>query len=139
MLSITKVFTFEAAHAISCYDGACKNIHGHSYQLHVTVAGKIVEETAMIMDFKKLKSIVQQEVLNDFDHALLLKINELNTELSHGLSTKLIWMKQEPTAEYLLLEILARIRKQLPNSVLLKRLKLYETATCYAEWEHIAL
>ena len=139
MLSITKVFTFEAAHAISCYDGACKNIHGHSYQLHVTVAGKIVEETAMIMDFKKLKSIVQQEVLNDFDHALLLKINELNTELSHGLSTKLIWMKQEPTAEYLLLEILARIRKQLPNGVLLKRLKLYETATCYAEWEHIAL
>lgn len=139
MLSVTKVFTFEAAHAISSYDGACKNIHGHSYELHVTVVGKVVEETAMIMDFKKLKSIVQQEVLNDFDHALLLKINELNTELSHSLTTKLVWMKQEPTAEYLLLEILARIRNQLPKGVFLKRLKLYETATCYAEWDNTAL
>lgn len=139
MLSITKVFTFEAAHAISSYDGACKNIHGHSYELHVTVAGKVVEETAMIMDFKKLKSIVQQEVLNDFDHALLLKINELNTELSHSLTTKLVWMKQEPTAEYLLLEILARILNQLPKGVFLKRLKLYETVTCYAEWDNTAL
>ena len=139
MLSITKVFTFEAAHAISCYEGACKNIHGHSYELHVTVAGKIVEEIAMIMDFKKLKSIVQQEVLNDFDHALMLKINEHNIDTSQSLNTKLIWMKEEPTAEYLLVEILARIRKQLPQDVLLKRLKLYETATCYAEWDNTPL
>ena len=39
MLLVTKIFYFEMAHAIHGYAGACKNIHGHSYELEVTVSG----------------------------------------------------------------------------------------------------
>ena len=38
-IRITKQFTFEAGHALYGYDGKCKNLHGHSYKLFVTVAG----------------------------------------------------------------------------------------------------
>ncbi len=41
MIRLTKIFNFEMAHALYGYDGPCKNIHGHSYQLEVTIAGNL--------------------------------------------------------------------------------------------------
>ncbi len=135
MLSITKIFKFEAAHAISCYDGKCKNIHGHSYELHVTVSGKDLNESNMLIDFKDMKKVVEDLVIRDFDHSLMLKENDKNKSSSSKLDTKILWLEEEPTAEFMLLEILKRIGKQFPKNINLKRLKLYETATCYAEWD----
>ena len=68
------------AHAIHNYDGACKNVHGHSYELHVTV-GSLVNENAFLpapgflLDFKDLKTIVQKAVVDLFDHKLVLSHN----------------------------------------------------------------
>ncbi len=135
MLSITKIFRFEAAHTISCYDGKCKNIHGHSYELHVTVTGKTLNDSNMLIDFKDMKKVVQEFVINDFDHALMLKQNDKNKSSSSLLDTKILWLDEEPTAEYMLIEILKRIETHFPKNITLKRLKLHETATCYAEWE----
>lgn len=135
MLSITKIFKFEAAHAISCYDGKCKNIHGHSYELHVTVSGNKLNESNMLIDFKDMKKVVEDLVIKDFDHSLMLKANDKNKSSSGKLDTKILWLEEEPTAEFMLLEILKRIGKQFPENIKLKRLKLYETSTCYAEWD----
>lgn len=60
MLMVTKIFQFEMAHAIYGYPGACKNIHGHSYELHVTVSAdykkrSYIPDTGFIIDFKELK------------------------------------------------------------------------------------
>ncbi len=40
IIRITKAFNFEMAHALLGYKGPCKHIHGHSYELFVTVKGK---------------------------------------------------------------------------------------------------
>ena len=65
MLQLTKIFQFETAHAIFGYQGGCKNIHGHSYELHVTVASPhddFIPAPGFILDFKKLKAIVSAAV-----------------------------------------------------------------------------
>ena len=117
MITITKIFRFEAAHSLPNHSGSCKHLHGHSYSLHVEVGGEVdTDENSptfgMIMDFGKLKRIVNQRVVNVLDH------NNLN---SLGLY---------PTAEHLLKWILYILKIDLN----LVRLRLYETADCYAEW-----
>jgi 6-pyruvoyltetrahydropterin/6-carboxytetrahydropterin synthase len=77
MISITKIFRFEAAHALLHYPGSCARIHGHSYELHVTVCARNeteewIEGLGIIMDFKDLKAIVQKNVIDLLDHKLLL-------------------------------------------------------------------
>ncbi|MFZ4797381.1 MAG: 6-carboxytetrahydropterin synthase QueD [Bacteroidia bacterium] len=136
MLSITKIFHFEAAHTISCYNGQCKNIHGHSYELHVTITGQELNESNMLIDFKELKKIVEIHVTNDFDHALILKSSDENVANYKTINTKIHWLKEEPTAEFLVMEIAQRISTNLPSNISLKKLKLFETASCYAEWEN---
>lgn len=89
----------------------------------------------MLIDFKDMKKVVQEFVINDFDHALMLKQNDKNKSSSSLLDTKILWLDEEPTAEYMLIEILKRIETHFPKNITLKRLKLHETATCYAEWE----
>ena len=135
MLSITKIFHFEAAHTISCYHGQCKNIHGHSYELHVTITGEELNDSNMLIDFKELKKIVELNVTNDFDHALILKASDENLSNYKTLNTKIHWLNAEPTAEFLIMEISRRISSNLPEKIILKKLKLFETASCYAEWE----
>lgn len=135
MLSITKIFRFEAAHAITGYDGPCSNIHGHSYELHVTVSSPGLDEKYMVVDYKDLKTVVNQAVIKRLDHALMLKGNEQNERLTNGMDTKIHWMTGEPTSEYLLQWMAKEISPMLGKNVQLKRLRLYETATCYAEWE----
>ena len=73
MVRITKEFKFEMAHALHGYDGLCKNIHGHSYKLCVTVKGKIKNnkgnsKDGMVLDFDILKSIVKPEIINKYGH-----------------------------------------------------------------------
>ena len=60
--SITKRFTFEAAHSIPHHTGKCKNLHGHSYILEITVTGPIQEsgpEMGMVMDFTEISNVSQ--------------------------------------------------------------------------------
>ena len=72
-IRITKQFSFETGHALYGYDGKCKNVHGHSYKLSVTVIGKPIADTknvkfGMVIDFSDLKAIVKEEIVNVFDH-----------------------------------------------------------------------
>jgi 6-pyruvoyltetrahydropterin/6-carboxytetrahydropterin synthase len=133
MLSITKIFSFESAHRISTYEGACSQIHGHSYLLHVTVTGNELEED-MLLDFKILRKIVREEVIDRLDHSLILKDTETHRRDFQQIGQKILWMEYEPTAERMLLWMRDRIVPKLPLKVALESLNLYETATCYATW-----
>ena len=80
VLRITKEFRYEGAHALPGYDGKCRNIHGHSYVLYVTVKGETrtngegdTAKEGMIVDFKVLKGIVEENIIDVLDHALLLR------------------------------------------------------------------
>ncbi len=75
-IRLTKEFSFETAHALGEYDGLCRNIHGHSYRLFVTVAGTPSDrdddpKKGMVMDFGDLKRIVRRLIVEPFDHALV--------------------------------------------------------------------
>lgn len=139
-IRLTKEFTFEMAHMLEGYDGPCKNVHGHSYRLAVTVVGEPNANPAdpkfgMVMDFGQLKSIVTKKVVNRFDHVLMVKSN--NQVLKQPNIQSLGNIEQvdyQPTCENLLIHIVQLISDELPKEVKLHHLKLHETATSFAEW-----
>lgn len=138
-MQITKIFRFEMAHAIHGYDGPCKHIHGHSYILHVTVSGYHTQQNYLpapgfIMDFKALKKIVQQHIIQQFDHALLLSGEFIANNPASNSHNNLMLFPAEPTAENLLIFIRNTLQEHLPKEVHLKSLLLYETNDAYAAW-----
>lgn len=139
MLQITKIFHFETAHAIHGYEGPCKNIHGHSYELHVTVScndtdTEYIPAPGFILDFKELKKVVNIAVVENFDHKLVVSNDFLvkNPDL-HKQPNLVVW-QMEPTAENLLIYIRKAIENKFSQDFTLMALKLYETKDSYAEW-----
>ena len=113
MILIVKEFSFEAAHFLPDYEGACGNTHGHSYRLKIAIGGKI-NEHGMIMDFKELKRIVKEEIVDKYDHKFL------NNHFSN------------PTAELMVKKIGETLQNQfLPDIVWVK---LWETRDSMAMW-----
>lgn len=140
MLFVTKIFRFETAHAIFGYCGSCRNIHGHSYELHVTVQPSApvegyLPDTGFVIDFKDLKKIVQQQVVSRMDHCIILSEAYLKAHPQLGTLENLDIWPIEPTAENILLKIKEALQPAMPDKVELRKLKLYETADSYAEWE----
>ncbi len=128
------------AHALSNYDGKCKNIHGHTYKLFVTLIGIPCEDCSspkngMVLDFGDLKNIVKIPIVDVFDHALVVPANKGFEDLRKFQETdKYIEVPFQPTCENLTIYIANIIRSKLPDSVSLYSIRLYETPTSYAEW-----
>lgn len=130
-VSVTKIFEFEAAHHLPGYNGACKNLHGHTYKLEITVRGFVDSKTGMVMDFKKLKVMVKKKIIDKYDHS------DLNNFFLM------------PTAENMVREIAVELAKAIDyiqplksmpkyskySGVELVRVRLWETSTSYAEVE----
>ncbi len=142
MIRITKIFTFETAHVLYNYDGKCKNIHGHSYKLFVTVKGTPIDDlenpkNGMVVDFGDIKKIAKEEIVNIWDHAVLINGNSPHLELGKDMENKghkVIFCNFQPTCENMLYEIASKIKNRLPKDVSLAYLKLHETETSYGEW-----
>lgn len=140
-IRLTKEFKFEMAHALKGYNGPCQSIHGHSYELWVTVIGKPNNDATspdygMIMDFNKLKEIVRENFITDYDHSLVLPDSLLQEKIDTmgELAERLLIVPWQPTTENLLTEIIRKVGHKLPKGVKLHSLKLQETVTSYAEW-----
>lgn len=138
MLRLTKIFSFETAHAIHGYAGPCKNIHGHSYELHVTVMSsadgeEYIEATGIAFDFKEIKQIVNAAVIPQFDHKLILSQDFLAAYPVFPLPENLLVWEVEPSAENMLIMIRKILNEKLPSSARLSHLKLFETKDSYAE------
>ncbi|HET6990639.1 MAG TPA: 6-carboxytetrahydropterin synthase [Bacteroidia bacterium] len=138
-IRVTKEFTFEMAHALHGHDGPCKNIHGHSYRLSVTLKGKPVDDpenpkTGMVLDFSEIKELVRNEIIFPFDHSLVLNKNVPESVYAGLHDHKLILVDFQPTCENMLIYFSERLRKLLPSSVKFHHLSLRETNTSLAEW-----
>lgn len=138
---LTKQFHFEMAHALYGYDGPCKNIHGHSYELSVTVIGKPLADkknpkNGMVMDFADLKKIIDEHIIKKFDHSLVLNINSphKNFAVKNLLLGNVIMLKTQPTCENIVIYFSEIIQRNLSGSIKLHHLKLRETKNSYAEW-----
>ena len=140
-LRVTKIFDFETAHALWGYDGKCRNIHGHSYKLTVSITGDIIDDVkevknGMIIDFGDLKKIIKSAVVEDFDHALLVNGKTPHAkyaEVESGFS-KIMLCDYQPTCENMLVDMVDRILKVLPADISLKYARLQETDNSFAEW-----
>lgn len=141
-IRITKQFTFETDHALYGYDGKCRNVHGHSYKLSVTVIGKPISDKnhvkyGMVIDFTDLKAIVKEEVVDQFDHATVFNKNTPHVELAKELEDRghhVILVDYQPTSENLVIDFANRIKNRLPENIKLLSLRLQETESSYAEW-----
>ena len=139
VVRITKEFKFEMAHALYGYDGLCANIHGHSYKLWVTVKGEVKNENGhtkdgMLMDFTDLKSIVKPEIVDKYDHSLVLNANSPHADLDLSAFNKVYYLNYQPTSENLVLDFANFIKEQLPDGVDLLKVVLSETLSSFAEW-----
>ena len=141
-IRITKQFTFETGHALYGYDGKCKNVHGHSYTLSVTVIGIPISDTnhvkyGMVIDFGDLKKIVNKEIVDIFDHATVFNRNTPHVELAKELSDRghnVLLVDYQPTSEMMVIDFAQKIKPLLPEHIKLHSLRLQETRTSYAEW-----
>ena len=127
------------AHALYGYDGLCKNIHGHSYRLWVTVIGNILEDESsvkngMVLDFSILKKIVKPEIVDKYDHSLVLNGNSPHANIDLTAFEKVFHLPYQPTSENLVLDFVKTIKKKLPENVKLHKVILSETANSFAEW-----
>lgn len=140
-IRVTKRFHFEMAHTLYQYDGLCKNIHGHSYNLEVTLAGKPRNEPGhpkdgMVMDFGELKEIVKSKIISRFDHALMVNrlLPEKELELLRRSSDRILVVDFQPTTENIAAYIARILQEHLPGNVNLFSIRLFETVTSFAEW-----
>jgi 6-pyruvoyltetrahydropterin/6-carboxytetrahydropterin synthase len=141
VIRVTKLFSLEMAHILSNYDGPCKNVHGHSYKLFVTVSGIPVQDeksqkNGMVIDFSNLKTIIEKEIVNKFDHSVVINKNHdpEKVNIFANLFGNAIIVDYQPTCENLVADFASRIIPHLPEGAKLFSVKLYETATSYAEW-----
>ncbi len=139
---ITKQFKFETGHALYGYDGKCKNVHGHSYKLSVTVIGSPINETSnvkngMVIDFGDLKKIVNEEIVDLWDHSTILNKNTPHIEIAHELQNRghhVILSDYQPTSENMVIDFAHKIEDKLPEGIDLHSVRLSETDTSFAEW-----
>lgn len=111
-VSITKVFTFNSAHSLPGHPGNCKNIHGHTYHLEVTIRGPVNPDTGMVMDFYDLKNLVKENIIRKLDHCYLNDI-----------------LPCVPTVENIAVWVSRALQDKLP----LYKVKLWETPSSCVE------
>ncbi|SNV48966.1 queuosine biosynthesis protein QueD [Chryseobacterium taklimakanense] len=117
-------------------------MHGHSYKLFVTVKGKPIDDlnnpkNGMVVDFGDIKKIVKEEVVDVWDHAVLINALSPHKELGEDLERKghkVIYCNYQPTCENMLYDIAEKIKKHLTQHVQLAYLKMHETENSYGEW-----
>ncbi|MEG1607784.1 MAG: 6-carboxytetrahydropterin synthase [Mucinivorans sp.] len=142
IIRLKREFDFEMAHTLTGYDGPCRQIHGHSYKLFITVGGtpnlKVQSpKFGMVMDFGDLKRIVNELIISRYDHALLLRDGALRVELVSELRAvghKIELTPYQPTCENMVISFVEMLRKNLPETVELFEVELFETARSSASW-----
>ncbi len=139
IIRITREFSFEGAHALGGYDGKCCHIHGHSYRMAVTVSGKPIEDDnspkkGMVLDFTDLKKIVNENIIDKFDHALVMKEGALLAEDIGRVYGNVVTVDFQPTSEMLVIHFADIVKSLLPEGIQLHSIKLWETEKSCAEW-----
>jgi len=141
IIRVTKEFPFEMAHVLWNYDGPCRNVHGHSYRLYVTLSGSPVGDdedpkNGMVMDFSDLKNIIRTQIISLFDHSVVIsdKMNKEKAEMFREMFGNTVIVNYQPTCENLVADFAVRIAPYISEGIKLHSLKLYETATSFAEW-----
>ncbi len=135
MTTVTKTVRFDAAHVLTNHKGLCKNLHGHTYRVDVSVAGEEGGTYDMVIDFKDLKRIATEVICDRFDHAFIYNTgSEGEREIAavvekYGMRTVAIPFRS--TAENLARLFFDDLLPRIPG---LASVKVWETADSCAEY-----
>lgn len=117
---LSKEFTFDSAHHLHCYEGKCKNLHGHTYKLQVVVLG-VPDERGLTLDFADIKRITKERVIDVLDHKYL---NEVLPPMNTTAENMVVWIYEEIHR--------GLVEEGLYPGVKLEEVRLWETPTSYA-------
>ena len=119
MRSVTFTRTFSAAHRLHLDDSKCKNIHGHNYEVEVTITSNTVDERGFIISFEKIKGIIDQ-----YDHTLILAEDDPVVDVLFRQFTSLRIVKFSPSTENFAEHLLRQIFAEVPaDSTIVLRLR----------------
>lgn len=135
MITVTKTIRFDAAHILTNHQGLCKNLHGHTYRVDVSVTQGDGDTSDMVIDFKDLKRIASEVVCERFDHAFIYNTESAGErEIAavvekNGMRTVAIPFRS--TAENLARMFFGELKARIPG---LSAVKVWETADSCAEY-----
>ena len=135
MITVTKTVRFDAAHVLTNHQGLCKNLHGHTYRVDVSVTQPEGDTRDMVIDFKDLKLIANEVVCDRFDHAFVYNTQSVGEcEIAavvekNGMRTVAIPFRS--TAENLAKMFYGELKARIPG---LSSVKVWETADSCAEY-----
>lgn len=148
-VTATKEFTFDCAHMLTGHEGLCQNLHGHTYKLLVTAEScgdDLIPEgpsKGMVCDFKDLKSMVKEVIVDQMDHAYVYNMyadeDSVEAQIAVVLETagrKTVAVDYRPTAENMVNDFMKALNNyltQIGERYFITRIRLYETPTSYAE------
>jgi len=132
---VTKRFEFDAAHRLLGYDGPCSRVHGHRYAVEVTVGAEALNKMAMVVDFLRIKSLLQP-LLNEWDHHILLCAGD---PLIPVMSEMLFVFADVPTAEAMARHVWGYMKTSMScqagfMGARLLNVRVYETPDCWADY-----
>lgn len=148
-LTITKEFSFDIAHRLEGHEGLCNNVHGHTYKLFVSVRmkerkseTKDKSSKGMVYDFKNLKEIVKEVIVDKLDHGFVYNKDDLDSKsiakvLEGQIKQKTYAFPFRTTAENMARWMFFSLNDYFnENEINLEchKIKLYETPTSYAEF-----
>lgn len=117
VIEVTKEFTFDSCHQLLAYDGPCERLHGHTYKLQVTIKGT-PDYRGMVLDFKDLKKLVKERIVDILDHYNLNDKLDFNT-----------------TAENMVVHFYDVVKTYCEeHNLTVVCVRLWETPTSYAEY-----
>jgi len=128
MLTVTKTVRFDAAHVLTNHAGLCKNLHGHTYRVDVTVTQPPDDASDMVVDFKDIKRTAEEVILSRFDHAFIYdETSAGEAEIAavvakHGM--RAVALRGRSTAENLARYFFGELAPRLSG---LSRVKVWET------------
>ena len=132
MYRIRKTFKFPFGHRLSKHEGLCKNFHGHNAKLEVQLMSLDLNENDMVIDFSELKKVVNELIIKDFDHSMVL--NDSDKEKING---KKIYLNGDPTAEVLsehFYKILDEYFKVNNGDIQVEFVRLWENDGAFSEY-----
>jgi len=144
-MEVTKIFKWDCAHRLRYHQGLCRNIHGHTYKMEVSVEGK-VNDAGMIIDFGDLKKLVNEVIINKVDHSLILWVKDplykslkrMDKRRKQPFNFRIYPLLGEPTAENMAKHFFRTLyteieRRRIP--IILTKIKVWETPTSYAQYD----
>ncbi|MCC5847381.1 MAG: 6-carboxytetrahydropterin synthase QueD [Verrucomicrobia bacterium] len=134
-MKIAKEFRWEMGHRLPNHDGACRNVHGHSYRMQVEVEGDVNPETGMVIDFGDISAKVKP-FLAELDHAFLCQESDTEVrELLERMDLKRVMIPVPSTVENICMLFIEKLRPAFAcePEVRAFTVRIWETATSEAE------